>query len=307
MIDSMCYVVYRHKKLDDIRKFLLDFGMLIVSESDERIYLRGYGDAPFIYVAERGDENKFVGPAFKADSLESLQALSRRFEADIRPSSRPGGGQYISILDPDGKTVEIVYGAETVAPIATRAPVDWNSGGQRNRFGRFPIFPSEPAPVLNLQHTVMSSPQPQRMIDWLVKEFGAYPSDAITKDDGGPVLVFLRFPRGKTYVPHHHVAVSLGSEPGAQHTCFETIDLDAIFMGSRYLKKQGHEAGWGPLRHSLGGAISDYWLDPSGFFLEHVTDGDLVNDECATAYWSINDEVSRLQWETNPMPANFIK
>jgi catechol 2,3-dioxygenase-like lactoylglutathione lyase family enzyme len=307
MLERMSYVIYRHADLAAARTFLLDFGMLIVDETPERIYFRGYGDEPFIYLAEKSDSSSFVGIAFEASSSADLEKIAARFGVEVEDSPRPGGGRRITIADPDGKPVEIVHGAQKVEPIPTREALAFNSGGKRNRLGRMPLFDDVPEPILKLDHTVMSSPEPERMIDWLVAEFGAYPSDIIKTEDGRPLLAFLRFPKGSEYIEHHHVAVSLGGEPGAQHTCFEAIDLDAVFMGHRYLERKGHKAAWGPVRHSLGGAISDYWRDPSGFILEHVTDGDYVNDEATTGIWPITNEMATMQWATHPLPADFIE
>jgi hypothetical protein len=167
----------------------------------------------------------------KVSSLGALEELATRFEQKIEASPRPGGGQRIVIFDPDGRPVEMVYGAQRVAAVPTREPLNFNSGGKRSRLGRIPIFENRPVPVLDLRHTIMSSQKPQRLIDWLVKELGGYPSDVIVDDDNVAMMAFLRFPKGAEYVEHHHIGVSLGAQPSAQHTCFETIDLDAVFMG----------------------------------------------------------------------------
>jgi catechol 2,3-dioxygenase-like lactoylglutathione lyase family enzyme len=306
VIECMSYAVYRHIDLAPVRAFFLDFGLLIADESPERIYFRGYGDAPFIYVAEKGDTKKFVGVGLKVSSLGALEKLAAHFAQNIEPSPRPGGGQRIVIFDPDGKPIELVYGAKRVTAIPTREPLNFNSGGKRSRFGRIPIFENQPVPVLDLRHTIMSSQNPQRLVDWLVKELGAYASDIIVDDNKVPMMAFLRFPKGAEYVEHHHIGVSLGAQPGGQHTCFETIDLDAVFMGHRYLQQRGHKGVWGPARHSLGGGVSDYWRDPSGFIVEHVTDGDYVNDEVPTAYSPAASETSTHQWAAGP-PADSIE
>jgi len=307
MIESMSYVIYQHPDLAVIRSFLLDFGLLIVEETPQHVYFRGYGNAPTIYLAKRGAESQFVGVGFKVTSEAALKKLAARFDATIEPSPLPGGGDRIVISDPDGKRVELVFGARTVDPMPTREPLEFNSGGKIKRLGRMPIFGDQPVPVLGLCHAVMSSPDPQRLMDWFANKLGAYPSDVIVQDSGTPMLAFLRFPKGEQFVEHHHVAVSLGTKAGAQHTCFETIDVDAVFMGHRYLVNRGYKPAWGPVRHSMGGAISDYWRDPSGFILEHVTDGDYVNNEAVTTYSPASSEASVLQWTTNPLPSDFIE
>lgn len=307
MIERMSYVIYRHEDLAAARAFLLDFGMLIVDETPERIYFRGYGEDAFIYLAEKSERSSFVGIGLEASSAADLDSLAKRFGVAVSDSPRPGGGKMITVTDPDGKPVEIVHGAQRVESIPTRDVHVHNASGRRNRLGRMQIFEEKPVPILNVEHTVQSSPEPERLMAWLIEEFGAYPSDIIETPDGRPFLAFLRFPKGSEYVSHHHVAVALGASPGAQHTCFETIDIDAVFTGNKYLRSKGYKAAWGPVRHSLGGAISDYWRDPSGFILEHVTDGDFVNDEAVTAISSITNESATLQWAVNPLPQDFME
>jgi catechol 2,3-dioxygenase-like lactoylglutathione lyase family enzyme len=306
MINTISYVMYRHRDLGPIRTFYQDFGLTVAHETPDRIYFRGCNDAPFLYIAERGEEPGFVGAAFEVDSEESLKNLSRRLNAPIEAVDHPGGGKRVTTADPDGKRIELIYGASRAEPAGSiREPVAWNCAGSQKRRGRFPIFEVGPAPVLRVAHVVMSSPQPQRVIDWFVEVLGAYPSDIIIGANDQPMGAFMRFPRGEQFVDHHNIAVFHGPTSGAQHTCFETIDLDAIGIGRRYLISKGYRASWGLVRHALGGAMSDYWHDPSGFRVEHVTDGDQLNDTFPTAFTPATQD-SLEQWSTNPMPEDFF-
>jgi hypothetical protein len=86
--------------------------------------------------------------------------------------------------------------------------------------------------------------------------------------------------------------------------CFETIDLDAVYIGHRYLRERGHKLGWGVVRHMLGGAVSDYWYDPSGFRVEHVTDGDVLNDDFPTDHHIVGGD-TLMQWGPE-LPGDFL-
>jgi catechol 2,3-dioxygenase-like lactoylglutathione lyase family enzyme len=310
MIRSISYATYRHRDLATVRTFFEDFGLIVAHETPDRIFFRGCNDAPYLYVAERGEEPAFVGVAFEVDSAESLQALSARFGAfgaRVEDLDYPGGGKRVTTADPDGRRIELVHGVARVAPIAPRRPpVAWNSGGERRRLGRFPIFEVGPVEIIGLKHVVMSSPNPSAIINWLTENLGAFPSDVIGETNETAVGGFLRFPRGAEYVDHHNVAVFRGPTNGAHHVCFETIDLDAIGMGRQYLMSKGYKASWGLVRHSLGGAVSDYWYDPSGFRVEHVTDGDVLNDTYPTRLNPHNQE-SLEQWGTMVMPEDFLR
>ncbi|KWF06384.1 VOC family protein [Burkholderia pseudomultivorans] len=306
MIKSISYATYRHRDLQAVRTFFQDFGLKVAHETPDRIFFRGCGDAPYLYVAERGDEPAFVGAGFEVDSEASLKGLAARFDAPIEELGAPGGGLRVITTDPDGRRVELVYGvarAEQIAP--SRAPVAWNSGGEARRLGRFPIFKPGPADIIAIKHVVLSSPNPPAIIDWYTRNLGAYPSDLIGDSEAQAIGAFMRFPRGAEYVDHHNIAVFQGPTNGAHHTCFEVIDLDAIGTGRRYLASKGYKASWGIVRHSLGGAVSDYWYDPSGFRVEHVTDGDVLNDTYPTRLNPHNQD-SLEQWGTMEMPEDFL-
>lgn len=50
-----------------------DFGMQIAHESDKRIWWKGYGPHPYVYVVEKGDETKYLGATFSVESYEDLE------------------------------------------------------------------------------------------------------------------------------------------------------------------------------------------------------------------------------------------
>ena len=69
------------------------------------------------------------------------------------------------------------------------------------------------------------------------------------------------------------------------------------------LAAKGYRPAWGVLRHAVGGALSDYWYDPSDFRVEHVTDSDYLNDEYPTGYHQRGPETA-MQWGGD-MPDHF--
>jgi catechol 2,3-dioxygenase-like lactoylglutathione lyase family enzyme len=306
MIKTISHTTVRHADLDAARDFFTDFGLVVSHETDNRLYLRGTGSRPYIYIAEKAETPAYVSEAYEVVSRNALVSAAERFGVAIEKIEAPGGGEKISLLDPDENVVELVYGIEETSPLPlSRNPVELNVGGGQARLGRFPIFEIGPPPVLRLCHIAHSSPDPERLLRWYVDILGAYPSDVIVTPEQDLAVAFARFPNGREFVDHHSVAVTKGPKNGAQHTCFETLDIDAVFMAHRYLASKGHNASWGPVRHALGGAISDYWTDPSGFKVEHVTDGDVLNDTFATTYSEASEE-SLMQWASNPLPDDFL-
>lgn len=306
MIRTINHTTVRHRDLEAARAFFVDFGLVVAHETPGRIYFRGTDSRPYIYIAEGAEVSGYVSEAYEVLSRDALEQAAKRFGKAIEPIDGPGGGEKVAICDVDGNAIDLVFGIEPVEPLPLpREPVTLNVGGGRARLGRFPIFDKAPPPVLRLCHIVHSTPDPEGLMRWYVENLGAYPSDVITTPDNQVAIAFMRFPRGSEYVDHHSVAVAKGPKNSAQHTCFETLDIDAVFMAHRYLKGKGYTASWGPLRHALGGAVSDYWRDPSGFNVEHVTDGDLLNDSFPTAYTAASED-SLMQWASQALPEDFL-
>ena len=303
MIRGINHVLFHHEgDMDVIKRFFEDFGLFVSHEDERRVYFRGYEGRPFIYVAERGPR-RFGSIGYEVESREALEALAKRFDAPIVASGTPWGGEQIVVRDTDGNQIELVHGLKQLDPIPLpREAVPLNTGNLVQRRGRFPIFKRGPAPVLRLAHVVQNTPDPGCLMDWYVDNLGAYLSDVIMAGEAR-AGAFIRFPRGAEYVDHHSVAVFQGPVNTAQHSCFETIDVDAVHIGHQYLADKGYRPAWGVLRHAVGGALSDYWYDPSDFRVEHVTDSDLLNDEYPTGYHQRSPEIG-MQWGGD-MPDHF--
>jgi len=109
LIDDIEYVIFRHPDLGAARQFVLDFGLLDLEQTTDRIYMRCYGDAPFSYVTSKGDA-AFVGMGFRVASREALDRLSARFDSGVTECPHPGGGVYVVGNDPDGRRLEFVFG-----------------------------------------------------------------------------------------------------------------------------------------------------------------------------------------------------
>ncbi|KKP06916.1 glyoxalase family protein [Trichoderma harzianum] len=103
-ITRIAHVYYRYRDLDKAHSFLLDFGMIQVDRRQDRIYYRGYGTEPFVFCAEKANEDEFAGAAFAVDTFEDLElAASLGSGSTIRDLDAPGGGKIVSLQDPTNK------------------------------------------------------------------------------------------------------------------------------------------------------------------------------------------------------------
>ena len=309
MIKDVCYASFNCKDLEEAKAFLVDFGLIPTHETSDVVYFRGACTRPYIFIVNRSEgQNLLCSVGYEVDTEANLRQMAGKLNADVLPiTGNPWGGLEATTRDCDGNVVNLVWGIGELAPLALpREEVQLNTANKIRRKGRFPLFDKEnPMPVLHLDHVIHASEDPQRFIDWYVENLGGYPSD-ILMGPKKPVLSFIRFPDGQNYVPHHRVGVFNGKQTGVQHVCFESLDLDAVFMAHHFLRSRGYRQSWGPLRHSVGGAISDYWHTPFGLRVEHVTDGDMLNDDYETLIRPMSEETA-MQWATQELPAEFLE
>ncbi|TKY86949.1 hypothetical protein EX895_003626 [Sporisorium graminicola] len=174
ILRRIAHIHYRHKDLGKSSQFLRDFGFEPVqhetSKGDKLQYYRGYGDLPYIYVAEEaaaGAQPEFVRVAFEADSEEDFKNASKVAGAsEVRQLvEAPGGGQLVSLFDPNGTQIDVIYGQQLVearTPQHVTQPI--NPGVKDNeqkprRAGTFQRFdPTQTIQVHKLGHFVLQIP-----------------------------------------------------------------------------------------------------------------------------------------------------
>ena len=299
LIDDIEYIIFRHPDLAATRQFVLDFGLLDLEQTAERIYMRCYGDAPFSYVTSKGDA-AFVGMGFRMASREALDRLSARFDSGVTECPHPGGGVYVVGNDPDGRRLEFVFGAKRLAPVPSGdAPIKWNDSHAKDRLGKFqrPVY--GPSHAQRLGHVALLTPAPQQMIAWYCETLGMKPSELIYKDDEANVLAsFMHLDKGAEWTDHHTVAIVGAPGPGVDHVSFECRDFDDLGMGYQTMVDKGYKHRWGIGRHFHGSQVFDYWTDPAGFHVEHYVDGDMVNGDNPTLKYPFGRD-TLLQWGPN--------
>lgn len=108
------HVYYKHTDLEKAAQFLVDFGFTPVKRGQDKIYFAGYGREPFLYCAEKGEENSFGGAAWVVDSMEDLELASETLPNASKIYAlvdAPGNGYCVTFNDPvDGFPFHLVYG-----------------------------------------------------------------------------------------------------------------------------------------------------------------------------------------------------
>ena len=131
-VADIIYVRFELTEFEEQKKYLHHFGMMLAHEDENSIFFRGTGTSPYIYVATKGDENKYIGTAYKANDYSDLEALSKEFNVDIVENTEPGGGHKVTITDPDGIEVEVCHGMNQAEPVAVVSKV-LNTGQSKPR------------------------------------------------------------------------------------------------------------------------------------------------------------------------------
>jgi hypothetical protein len=284
---DLAFLMWEKKSLGPTAEFLNDFGLHIVSKTETKLIARGTGNAPAIYVAHKGAENRFLGSAFVMSGDTDLTRYIKEFGAtEIDSTQIPGGGWGVELNDPAGRKVWLIQGQAQVDALPVRESVTHLTNGPnvRARINRPLRTPIEPARVIRIGHFVLQTVNFLGLAQWYIRVLGLIPSDVQYLADGSPNLAFCRLNLGLTPADHHTVVFVGAIEEKYEHSAYEVTDLDALGQGQQVLKAQGHKHMWGIGRHILGSQLFDYWHDPEGFELEHYADGDLFTADFETSY-----------------------
>ncbi len=287
--DALAYLIWDVADLALQEHFLTDFGMLTEHKTSKELFMRGYGDSPYLYYGRKASKSAFVGMGIRVNSRDDLVTLSQKTGKPIQKIPRINGGEMVSLLDPNGLVIEVTYGIAQVKEIATRLePLPTNSPGKLGRVNSGQRAPLMPSPILKLGHCVTATMNFENTLNWYLLHLGLIVTDALCLDDGSPTVTFLRFDRGDKPADHHSIVVGQGGS-GYLHSAYEVVDVDSVAQGQQYLKmKNDYKHFWGIGRHLLGSQVFDYWHGPDDFEFEHYADGDVFTSDKPTEYHPFN-------------------
>lgn len=301
-VEDLAFVRFFAPDLDVMEAFLADFGLANAYRSDDRLAMRGADITPFVHVTERGPAG-FGGAGFLAASYADLVTLAKTVEAQVTPSSFPGGGHSVELTDPNGFPIWVVHGQTQVE--ARQLPVRplMNDAESRPRIDAAIRMDKGPSTVKRLGHVVLNVKNYPESRAWLHRHLGLIVSDEIQITGPGSELgAFMRCNRGATPTDHHTVFIVGTGTPKFNHAAFEVAHTDDLMRGHYHLKDRGAQHEWGVGRHILGSQIFDYWRDPYGHALEHWTDGDLYTANSGSRVASLQDLIGT-QWGPEAPPS----
>lgn len=294
-IEDIAHVRFTAPDLDEMRAFLLEFGLTPVTFDDGVLYARGAGAAPFVH-ATSSSAAGFAALGFRAASVEDLDRLAQSQGAPVEPLAAPGGGRVVRLVDPDGYVIEVVAGQTAVSSRGFDAEAPRNTAAEKARLRATVRLRPGAATVARLGHAVLEVSDFRRSEAWYKERFGFITSDEIEMAPGVAIGAFMRCDRGDTPTDHHTLfLLQSPAAPRFNHAAFEVGSLDDLMRGHTHLKTAKRTPAWGVGRHILGSQIFDYWKDPWGHELEHWTDGDLFTAADASNKATFQDLLG-VQW-----------
>jgi len=303
---ALTHLIFERPDLEKAEAFLTDFGLIIAKRTQDCLYFRGTAGAAYVYRVQRAATARFVGFGLAVASSAELESLATLPGAStVTDSEHPGGGRYVSMVDPSGFLVEVMHGQCVVEELEHREALRFNAIDKLPRINATQRPPIAPAEVVRLGHLVLELADFQKTCGWYTQHFGFIPSDVQLLPDGSPAVSFMRLNLGDTPADHHTLALAQGFMAAYSHSAYEVVDADAVGMGQRVLAEAGWKHAWGIGRHILGSQIFDYWSDPWGDKHEHYCDGDLFTADRPTGYHAVSPD-AMAQWGQR-MPKSFVK
>lgn len=235
--------------------FTTTWGLQVAARTDDALYFRGAGkDHHLLALHQAPGAARILHVTLRARSLQSLELAAQRTEAAggrvlAAPALlvEPGGGQAITLADPDGRVFRLVYGDDQVDPIHA------------------PDMP------VRLAHVVLNSSH--------VEETRQFMENALdfSLSDRTRIMAFMR-----CNSDHHSVALGDTDNNALNHIAFLMLDLDAVMRGGGRMQDAGFPIEWGPGRHGPGDNAFNYFVGPSDIVIEYTAEVEQVDDSYQT-------------------------
>lgn len=225
-IRRIAHMRYQHPDLAEITTFLRDFGMSVAKKSEGKRWFTGYGPDQYVYYAQQG-EKKFLGGTFEVESFAELGKAAKIPGASPieELTDAPGGGHMVTLTDPEGFPINLMYGQQPKEPGPMPEILTTNYEVEKPRVARFQRFKPGPAAVHKLGHYGLCVQNFQAQLDFYTRELNFAPTDFLYVDaeDGTrkDVAVFLHIDIGQDFTDHHTFFMSTNPTSHVHHCSFE--------------------------------------------------------------------------------------
>ena len=275
--------------LEAARRFYTEvWGLVAVDRSGKQVVLRATGADHHVLVLHQGAP-ALHSITFRASSraaVERAASAGGRVLVPPGPVDWPGGGFGTALVDPQGRTLRLVFDDET----------------------RTPDDPVVDRPV-RLSHVNINSDATDDTARFFTDALGFRLSDR------SKIMAFVR-----CNSDHHAIVIADAAVNGLNHIAFMMPSLEGVMRASGRVVDHGHPIGWGVGRHGPGDNVFAYFVDPFGIVVEYTAEVLQVDDAYRvggpadwtwppgrTDHWGIappkSDAVKRAQLAIGLVPA----
>ncbi len=218
----------------------------VVAREPGAIYLRGTGpDHHLLAIHQGGAQAQIRHVTLRARSLDALSAIEQaavqaggRIVSPIAPLNDPAGGTGITLRDPQGRLIQVVFGDRQ------------HSATQ-----------SQPDSPVRLAHAVLNTDDVPGSQAFFERALG------FRMVDRTRIMAFLNCD-----ADHHSIALGDTDNNALNHIAFLMPEMEAVMRGGGRMKDAGHGIEWGPGRHGPGNNAFNYFIDPFGVVIEYTAD-----------------------------------
>jgi catechol 2,3-dioxygenase len=262
--------------------FTRTWHLQVVARTDNALYLRGAGsDHHLLALHHAPGAARILHITLRARSLNALSLAAKKTVAagghvlaPTAPLTEPGGGQAMTLTDPDGRVFRLVYEDEQLDTL------------------------DAPDMPLRLAHVVLNSSHVEN-----TRQFMEAALD-FSMSDRTRIMAFMRCNND-----HHSVALGDTDNNALNHIAFLMPDIDAVMRGGGRMQEAGFPIEWGPGRHGPGDNAFNYFIGPFDLVIEYTAEVEQIDDSYQTGQpsdWTWPP--GRVdQWGISPPPSARLK
>jgi len=262
--------------------FIRTWHLQVVARTDNALYFRGAGsDHHLLALHHAPGAARILHITLRARSLNALSLAAQKTMAagghvlaPTAPLTEPGGGQAVTLTDPDGRVFRLVYEDEQLDAI------------------------DAPDMPLRLAHVVLNSSHVED-----TRQFMEAALD-FSMSDRTRIMAFMRCNND-----HHSVALGDTDNNALNHIAFLMPDIDAVMRGGGRMQEAGFPIEWGPGRHGPGDNAFNYFIGPFDLVIEYTAEVEQIDDSYQTGQpsdWTWPP--GRVdQWGISPPPSARLK
>ena len=245
--------------LDLAEKFYTSVWRLeLVEKTSDALYFRGTGaDHHLLALHHAEGPAKILYVTLRLRNTSSFDVVAKSVVTAggkvIKPRAKldtPGGGEALTIADPDGRIFQLVYGDALHADAH-----------------------EESDKPIRLAHAVLNSHDVEATRQFMESVLDFSLSDRTR------IMAFMRCNND-----HHSIALGDTDNDALNHIAFLMPDVDSVMRGGGRMKDAGFGIEWGPGRHGPGDNAFNYFVGPFDIVIEYTAEVEQVDDSYQAKY-----------------------